>query len=89
MRTLQDLLAERRATIAEQSRERDPAVKALCQYTINEIDREVHARTRMIDPRDSELEHVAAGWSPAFFMAAREKGWVDVATRSARMRGAA
>lgn len=48
-RTAQDLLAERRANVLEQSREKDPTARAMLQFHIDQIDRELHAR-READP---------------------------------------
>jgi hypothetical protein len=42
-RSLQDLLAERRANVLEMSRERDAIARAMLQAHINEIDREIGA----------------------------------------------
>lgn len=38
MRTAQDLLAERRALVQEQRRERDATARAMLQFEINSID---------------------------------------------------
>ncbi len=43
-RSLQDLLAERRANVIEMARERDPVARAMLQYHIDEIDRAIAAR---------------------------------------------
>lgn len=42
-RTLQDLLAERRANVLEAARERDPIVKELLRFHIDSIDRQIAA----------------------------------------------
>lgn len=44
MRSLQDLLAERRANVLEQSREADATARAMLQFHIDEIDREIAQR---------------------------------------------
>lgn len=41
MRTAQDLLAERRANVIEQSRETDPVTRELLQFHIDQIDHEL------------------------------------------------
>ena len=43
-RTVQDLLTERRAAIAELRTERDKTARHLLQFAIDQIDRELHAR---------------------------------------------
>ncbi len=43
-RSLQELLAERRANVQEQRRETDPIAIGLLQYHIDEIDREIARR---------------------------------------------
>ena len=41
MRTAQDILAERRSVIREQMRERDATARAILQYQIDTLDREL------------------------------------------------
>ncbi len=43
-RTAQDLLAERRATVNELRREKDPTARAMLQFAIDDIDRQLHQR---------------------------------------------
>lgn len=43
-RSIQDLLAERRANCMEQSRERDKTARAMLQHHIDTIDRELARR---------------------------------------------
>lgn len=43
-RTVQDLLAERRANVLEQARERDSLARALLQFHIDTIDAELNRR---------------------------------------------
>lgn len=44
MRTTQDLLAERRSLVQEQRFERDEIARELLQFSIDQIDRELHER---------------------------------------------
>lgn len=43
MRTAQDILAERRSVVLEQMRERDETARAILQYQIDQLDRELAA----------------------------------------------
>ncbi len=43
-RTVQDLLAERRANVQEMRREACPIARAMLQYHVDEIDRELARR---------------------------------------------
>lgn len=43
-RSIQDLLAERRCNVIEQSREGDPMARAMLQHHIDEIDTEIARR---------------------------------------------
>ena len=43
-KTIQELLAERRATVKEQMHERDLITRAVLQYQIDELEREIVAR---------------------------------------------
>lgn len=45
MRTAQDLLAERRTTVLELARERDSIARQMLQFSIDQIDRELHERS--------------------------------------------
>jgi hypothetical protein len=49
MRTVQDLLVERRACIQEQRRESDPTARAMLQFCIGQIDRELHEQ-KLVTP---------------------------------------
>jgi hypothetical protein len=44
-RTAQDILAERRATVFELARETDPTARAMLQFAIDQLDRELAERT--------------------------------------------
>jgi hypothetical protein len=43
-RSLQDLLAERRANVQEMRRETDKTARAMLQFHIDQIDREIYSR---------------------------------------------
>lgn len=47
MRSLQDLLAERRANVLEAARERDRIAKVMLEYHVADIDREIALRSSM------------------------------------------
>ena len=49
---LQSLLAERRATVLEQARETNKTARALLQFRIDQIDRELHERQTAWRPAD-------------------------------------
>jgi hypothetical protein len=49
MRDLQALLAERRENVLEQSCETDATVRAILQFHIAELDREIEKATRQHD----------------------------------------
>jgi hypothetical protein len=52
IRTLQDLLAERRASVLEMYRERDASARAMVRYHILALDAEIVDRTRSAETVD-------------------------------------
>ena len=50
--TAQSLLAERRSCVMEQMRERDATARAMLQFRIGQIDRELHERQTAWRPAD-------------------------------------
>lgn len=48
-RTAQEILAERRSFVQEQRRETDKTARAVLQYQIDELDRELNARREAIE----------------------------------------
>jgi hypothetical protein len=60
-RTEQDLLAERRALVNEQRFERDQCARAMLQFRLDQIDRELHERNwRPSDQFEADMENPPA-----------------------------
>lgn len=64
MRTAQDLLAERRANVQEQRRETDKTARAMLQFRIDQIDRELHEQRQAIPVVRQTEAMTSAEWSP-------------------------